>query len=120
MRHTLVVFVRLYAIFLLACGTVAFFFSTSKPITALLGGVGGGMLSLILSFSFARRVLWATYGLLSAISIFALTFIWRLFGLIVRYSKGESEVLLSCFLLAAMFFASVFVLYQMYKHRSAL
>ncbi|GBD05025.1 hypothetical protein HRbin20_00602 [bacterium HR20] len=69
--------VRCYAAILVVAGVASYALGTSHAPIALVGGVGGGALLVVLSGLFRRRVFWSRPALVTAVGIFTLSFIWR-------------------------------------------
>lgn len=67
----------LYGIFLTVCGIVGFVLTAEQSTSALLNGVFGGVLMIILGIMHRQRRAFTLPAAIGAATIFTATFVWR-------------------------------------------
>ncbi|MCS6999687.1 MAG: hypothetical protein RML15_03995 [Bacteroidota bacterium] len=99
-----------YALLLAVVGVGTYVWSARRPLIALVGGIGGGLLLTILGWLYHRRVLWSRAALVTAVTIFTASFVWRSLEALVQ-SDNTSALILG--LLAIVSLPMFIVLYRM-------
>lgn len=110
MNHRISIYLVLYAGFLIVSGSIGYALNPAHAITALLGGVGGGIMMLMLSRLYRRKVMWAQAAVNAATGVFALTFIWRAIAAWQQFALGQQEKMVIAIMLSIMFIVSAYLL----------
>jgi hypothetical protein len=66
-----------YAVVLATTGTLVYLYGEHHAPIALVGGIGGGAIVVLLGIFWRRRVLWSKPALATTLGIFTLSFVWR-------------------------------------------